>query len=311
LEPVSVLAYRAIATKADAPWVDPRFATPLGVFEEQIAFAARDRCVLSLSQLVDSLVEQRPLPANAVVITFDGGHRSVIDRGVPILRHHQLPAILYVATEAVSQEANATNDELFALFTWRTRNVLHLPQLGPRPVSLYDKLAARSAFLALDRALAHGTWEERGHLLAETRDQLVPARNAPRSSATWSELRAAIEMHPGIEIGVSTRDHVDLTALTADAAAQEITDAVADVRKALNLEATHLSYPFNRHTYTTRAVARAVGLRSAATIDRTSRVGCHTDRFALPRIDAPGDMRSFRLLTRVPWSIPRILSSSA
>jgi peptidoglycan/xylan/chitin deacetylase (PgdA/CDA1 family)/predicted phosphodiesterase len=293
----TVLVYRAITEAPDAAWIDPRFATPVDLFAKQVEFLARHRRVLSLTQLLELLDRERPVPPNAVVVTFDGGYRGVVEHAAPLLQRHGLPATIYLATGDVSKERTPSTDELYALFNWRTRNVVHLATLGPHPTSLYDPQVVRGVYVELHRQLVTATVDERGHLLSELRAQLRPDRSAPRLTASWDEMRGARELHPAIEIGVQTRDHLDLSALRPEQVARQILDSMADVRDALGIDALDLAYPFNRHSYMVRAAARGTGLRSAAVVDPHARMNADTDRFAIPRIDAPRPMSWFRLFT--------------
>jgi hypothetical protein len=179
-------------------------------------------------------------------------------------------------------------------FNWRTRNVLHLAELGPHPISLYDPQVVRTAYLDLQRQLITASSDERERLLSDVRAQLRPERSGPRLTASWEELGRARELHPGIEIGVQTRNQVDLSSRSAEIVAREILDAMADVRDALGIEALDLAYPFNRQATRGRGAPLAeIGGRRGP----EARVSADTDRFAIPRIDAPQDMSSLRLFT--------------
>jgi peptidoglycan/xylan/chitin deacetylase (PgdA/CDA1 family) len=80
---LAVLAYHAIE--------DPER------FEEHADLIRRDMAALSQEEAVDAILGvRRGLPRRAVLITFDDGHRSVLDVAMPILRERGLPAIAFV-----------------------------------------------------------------------------------------------------------------------------------------------------------------------------------------------------------------------
>jgi peptidoglycan/xylan/chitin deacetylase (PgdA/CDA1 family) len=51
---------------------------------------------VSLEEVVDALARRRPLPPRAVLVTFDDGHRSLLDVGLPLLRERGVPAVAFV-----------------------------------------------------------------------------------------------------------------------------------------------------------------------------------------------------------------------
>ena len=56
---------------------------------------ARARPV-DLDTVVGALHERNPLPERAVLVTFDDGHRSVLEHGLPLLRERGVPAVAFV-----------------------------------------------------------------------------------------------------------------------------------------------------------------------------------------------------------------------
>lgn len=55
--------------------------------------------VISLPAVVDALRRGESLPPHTVALTFDGGHRSVLDNAVPLLKKYGLPFTIFIATE--------------------------------------------------------------------------------------------------------------------------------------------------------------------------------------------------------------------
>jgi peptidoglycan/xylan/chitin deacetylase (PgdA/CDA1 family) len=53
--------------------------------------------VMKLPDIVAALKDERGLPPKTVAITFDGGHRSVLDNAVPLLLKNNLPFTLFVS----------------------------------------------------------------------------------------------------------------------------------------------------------------------------------------------------------------------
>jgi peptidoglycan/xylan/chitin deacetylase (PgdA/CDA1 family) len=46
--------------------------------------------------VIDAIDGRRALPPRSVLVTFDDGHRSVLERGLPLLRERGIPAVAFV-----------------------------------------------------------------------------------------------------------------------------------------------------------------------------------------------------------------------
>lgn len=62
--------------------------------------------VLSLPDMVAALQSGATLPDRAVVLTFDGGYKSVLDKAVPLLLENNIPFTLFVATDYLDRESS-------------------------------------------------------------------------------------------------------------------------------------------------------------------------------------------------------------
>jgi len=90
----TVIAYHAIGICPSEE--DPHeLFVPEDIFEAQMAFLARRRCVLPLEAIVAG-PSRSSKPA--VAITFDDAYRSVLDTAAPILSKYGLPSTLFVPT---------------------------------------------------------------------------------------------------------------------------------------------------------------------------------------------------------------------
>jgi peptidoglycan/xylan/chitin deacetylase (PgdA/CDA1 family) len=74
------------------------------VLEEQLAWLRdHDYRIVPLRSLVDALEDAAsPLPAHAVAITTDDGHRSVHSEMLPLIRRYRFPVTLFIYPSAIS-----------------------------------------------------------------------------------------------------------------------------------------------------------------------------------------------------------------
>lgn len=101
---VPILVYHRFGpTVADSMTVTTR------VFEDQLAWLqAHGYRVLALRDLVDALTDSNvPLPARAVVITVDDGHKTVYTEMLPLIRRDRLPVTLFIYPSAISNASYA------------------------------------------------------------------------------------------------------------------------------------------------------------------------------------------------------------
>jgi peptidoglycan/xylan/chitin deacetylase (PgdA/CDA1 family) len=93
---VPVLAYHRLGSRPSSMTMES------SAFRRQMLYL-RDNGyrVIPLSDLLQFLDGKRQLPAKAVVITFDDGHRSVYDLAFPMLRELGYPATFFVYTDYI------------------------------------------------------------------------------------------------------------------------------------------------------------------------------------------------------------------
>ncbi|MBK67365.1 MAG: polysaccharide deacetylase [Rickettsiales bacterium] len=63
--------------------------------------------VLPLSKVVEALKNKSELPNKAVVITFEGGHRSILKKAVPLLRKHKLPFTVFFSVDQADWQSTS------------------------------------------------------------------------------------------------------------------------------------------------------------------------------------------------------------
>jgi peptidoglycan/xylan/chitin deacetylase (PgdA/CDA1 family) len=69
-------------------------------FDAQIVHIRSHYSPVSADQVLDSL-EGRPLPQRAVWVTFDDGHPSVVERGLPIIERWEIPITVFLCPAVI------------------------------------------------------------------------------------------------------------------------------------------------------------------------------------------------------------------
>jgi len=263
-----ILMYHSVATEDAAPYIEPGNRVDPRTFERQMAFLAAERRVAALSELVDAIAAGRTPPAGTVCITFDDGYRDNLTVAAPILDKYRLPATLFVATGFAERGEAQWSDRLHRLAL---------------PAAEHKRLHAR---------LLEASHDERLRVLAG----FPPVENSPRLMLDWDDVRGLARRYPRFEIGGHTRDHLDLTRHHGEARAQ-IEGCAADLKRELGVEPRHFSYPYGRWDAETRQAVIDAGWRSAVAADAKGHIGPATDRYAMPRVEAPRSMTRFAFKT--------------
>ena len=68
------------------------------LFEQQLKFLRRTFSIIDIQELHDFLFHNKELPKKPLLITFDDGDVSVLEKGLPLLKKYKLPSILFVIT---------------------------------------------------------------------------------------------------------------------------------------------------------------------------------------------------------------------
>lgn len=303
------LMYHSIAPPELARWIDPGVRKTPEVFEEQMAFLARHRRPISLTQLLAELDRGETPPAGTVVVTFDDGYLDNLTVAAPILARYGIPATWYLPTGLIARGENPWIDRLYTAFETRTQNRLSL-DLGSW--DLADATQRSTAFQGLTEALIPATYGERERLMTRVIDRLQPVATPPRLILSWDEIRAALREFPNLEMGLHGTDHVDLSHSSPGVVRSQIEGCIADYRRELGRDPVHFAFPYNRHSTPARAMLRELGLRSAMGSGDDESIGLDTDRFAIARIDPPEERSLFRFYTSGAFpSLPKTILGRA
>ena len=100
---LTVVMFHRTLRPGDPRWAtcDPDYTLDESLFVESLAFFARHYRVVSLDQVLRARREGTRLPPRALLITFDDGWLDNVDYALPALQRSGLPAVMFVAADAV------------------------------------------------------------------------------------------------------------------------------------------------------------------------------------------------------------------
>jgi peptidoglycan/xylan/chitin deacetylase (PgdA/CDA1 family) len=252
-----VLMYHRVLTRDEQRRTGshPALVVDRDTFAKQMAFLKRHFNVIPAHDLADRMARGIPLPDRACVITFDDGWRDNFTNALPILREHQLPALIFLPVNYIGrqrlfwQEAlthllesaiaavhrdPASRARLDAILAPRgLDHVLDLDCDNPRAAVLQavgsQKPLTRAETEALIATLA-GELGVRMEVLAEV-----------DGFFGWQEARAMAR--EGITFGGHGVDHLLLTQVSGEEADTEIRVSKQVIEERLQAPVLTFSYP--------------------------------------------------------------------
>jgi peptidoglycan/xylan/chitin deacetylase (PgdA/CDA1 family) len=230
-----ILTYHRVADDGDA-FVP---ATPVAVFERQVAYLRRHFNLLPLSQLL-SAAARREVPARAIAVTFDDGYEDTHLRAYPVLRRYQVPATVFLAAGLIDSEQTMWNDRVGLAVRDTSASVLEgVPGCPALPLSSLDQ--RRTTLERALQALKRLPPPLREAEVEGIRHELRVAGGAAPRMLSWEQVREL--QAGGVEIGAHTVNHPILSAIPAAEQRHEIGESKRMIEERLHAPVTLFAYP--------------------------------------------------------------------
>ena len=277
-----ILLYHRVRPGGD-PFAE---ALPLATFEQQVAFLARNFRVGRLESLVAGGLGRFREPT--VAITFDDGHRDVLEHAFPVLQRHGLPASVYAVTDCADGRELLWPEVIEHLFRETPADRLAPGGAGPVGVglpltTLSERVAACRLVKERLKAIPDGARREAVESLG-ARLRVTDLSPLRRSALRWEELRFLAGQ--GWGIGSHSRRHPILSRLPEDEAVAEVVESKARLEAEIGRPVTAFAYPNGKaadFTPDLKAAIAKAGYRVALTtifgVNQAS-----TDPFELRRV---------------------------
>jgi len=256
---------------------DPFFeATPIAVFEAQMAYLAQTSRVLTVEDLVDRS-RRGDLPRNAIAITFDDGYRDNLLNAAPILHVHGLPATIFIATGAVGTGHLLWFDRLALAFRDTKRDEMTTRWSGTaRLGTRTQRLAALNDALHFLKSVSD---TERRRIVDDLLDQLGPVDEGSLEDIMldWGGVAALRGL--GFNVGAHTVDHPILSRMDVRDAELQIVESRRAIESMCGVAPASFAYPNGSaadYNSDTVELVRRAGFTCAV----TTRVGLNTTHSA-------------------------------
>ncbi|MCB0883070.1 MAG: polysaccharide deacetylase family protein [Thermoleophilia bacterium] len=295
---LSVLAYHRVLPDGAVGTHDPDLvsATPQD-FAAQMAYVARNFSVVSVWDLADHITDGTPLPQRPALITFDDGYVDNFEHALPVLREHDLPSVVFLATDFVDSTHVPWWDRLADIFARATPGTYELPMVGTVTLDGVDaNRAARVRMLAELKAVGTDLIDPTLALAQEVLD-VAPATPDRPLFMSWDQVTAA--QRSGMDFQPHTVSHPILTRVDPDRARAEVAGSCARVTERTGRPCVAMAYPNGSYDDSVVEAGRDAGLVMAFTMELGPVRGRAISERAmvLPRvpISRRDDMCRFRL----------------
>jgi peptidoglycan/xylan/chitin deacetylase (PgdA/CDA1 family) len=237
-----------------------------------------------MPEVVARIRDERALPNNAVVITFDDGYADNLE-AARTLNRHGISATFFITSDCMQGGAPFWPAEIRALIPAVREPVLRLDAAGQIvEIPLSDSTQQRAGVRRVNKLFKSSPIPVRESL----REQMRRAAGnpfVPNYMLRWDELA---EMHRlGMTIGAHTMTHPNLPSAGLEDAAKEILGSKVRLERELGHEVTMFSYPNGgADRYFTSELQRVVaGHFAAAATSKNAFAGPRSDLYALERVE--------------------------
>jgi len=275
---LTVLTFHRVTNGKLASQGLPTISITMKNFELLIQFIKKHFKVISLHEFLTCVQEDSKLRTNCLILSFDDGYEELSQSALPILKKHQLPAILFVPTAVVEEEGtfwwdavytflkNAqqgafdrklSNDRVVGPFLKQFETVIaQLPEERDRSIfDLIESLQSANAEIR-ERVLEHFQTFYQSSSLS---NEILPG------VLKWSEVRKFSDSV--FEIGSHTVNHQFLTSVSEKDVKNELRHSKDVLEDQLNKEVFCFSYPGGKYNEKTAQLVGEAGYACAFTSD--------------------------------------------
>jgi len=255
-------------------------------FADQMAYLHQHYQFLPLSNLLDCYEQQRPVPKNSVVVTFDDGFRDNFTNAYPILQRFHVPATVFLVTGCVSSGDLPWPQKVGYMFQHTKVESLCHETTGGSCLGLRSTQERKQAKHIVKNALSLLPRIQRERSLDELSEALQV--DVPRDRMlTWDEVETMRK--GGTEFGAHTFSHPCMALQSSKEARWEMEESLREFQTRLGITRPPFVFPSGSYTQELVKMAISVGFRCVFQSRTSIRVNSieNTTQFTLSRIGLP------------------------
>lgn len=257
--------YHRIGVSSETQFDPNVFSCTAETFEQHLIFFKQHFELISISQL-HTLHSQPDVKKKYAVITFDDGYHDNYDLAFPLLKKHNVPAALFVATDFIDQKCIPWWDETAWLI--RQCSIEQIAATGWMSINQLASLSVASRIKAILKVMKQDRQspiEEKLQKLRIIAQQTFDnSRLEQKLFADWKMIKEMA--NNGVTIGSHTCSHRILSHLSNEEQQQELTVSKAKIEQNIATSVEALAYPvggINSFNESTIKLTKAAGYNIA------------------------------------------------
>ena len=281
---IAILRYHAVCGPEGYGYADPHLCVTPSGFERHVAYLASSYEVLPLPEIVARLRENRPVPSNAVALTFDDGYADNL-AAARTLNKYGASGTFYMTAACIDGVEPFWVSEIRYLVKAIQGGSFTLDLPGEQlhlPCSTPSERAA--SLLQITRLFKAHSIPVREKLREQLR-ALAGDVKIPKIMLTWDEVNTMKDL--GMTIGAHTMTHPNLPSAGIVDATAEITGSKRLLEEKIGREVTMFSYPNGgAESYFTPELEKVVARAgfAAATTSRNGFATAGCNLYAIKRV---------------------------
>jgi peptidoglycan/xylan/chitin deacetylase (PgdA/CDA1 family) len=242
---VSVLTYhRFQPADGESLFDDEVVDVSARAFEQQLSCLEKHFTFVGVDELC-AFAAGRPIPRNALALTFDDGYLDNYEIALPILRRHGAKATFFVSTGTLSERRLHWWDRIAYIIKRTSLDKLALSYPHKLEIPLANRAQAQDRLLRIVKTV-HGLdldrfLDELGFVARVAWSAQVEHAFADRLIMTWDHARELKQA--GMDVQSHTRTHRVLATLEPQALFDEISGSHADLARETGEAPRALAYP--------------------------------------------------------------------
>ncbi len=242
---LSVLTYHRFPSAGGyEPFDDEVIDVTPESFERQVVFLKKYFTLVGVDELC-AFAEGRPLPPNAVAITFDDGYLDNYEVALPILKRHDAKAIFFLATGCIGERRMYFWDRVAYIVKRSGRSHVRLSYPFVVDISFSKKKLALEQLLRIVKTHPALNLErfldELGHAADVAWSRHLERSFAERLLMTWDHAREL--KRAGMDVQSHTRSHRVLDTLPPADLLDELAGSRADLAREVGEAPRAIAYP--------------------------------------------------------------------
>jgi len=216
-------------------------ATP-AEFDRQMSYISRWFNVVSLQDVTNWILKNKPLPRYAALITFDDGYLDNYTNAFPVLKKYNFPAVIYLTSGHIESNRPFYWDLVAYCFAHTKKDSILFPDGIERSWDSIDgKNQISKQWIESMKILEENQKQNWISRIPEQLNVVIPDNYFKNLMMNWDQVREMSAAN--IDFGAHTVTHPILTRISPEQVRTEISDSKKRIEQELNKPVISLAYP--------------------------------------------------------------------